>query len=78
MRRARQVERILAAYAKRDLEALRQLAQAPGGFILDSVRKLVWYRYACRLQPFLRPHCLIYFFCIFAGRPCYTRIMVAT
>lgn len=43
MRRARRVERILAAFAKRDLEALRELAQAPGGFILDSVRKLVWY-----------------------------------
>ncbi|KAL1934449.1 hypothetical protein VTP01DRAFT_6631 [Rhizomucor pusillus] len=42
MRRARRVERILAAFAKRDLEALRELAQAPGGFILDSVRKLVW------------------------------------
>ncbi|KAI8149892.1 rab-GTPase-TBC domain-containing protein [Fennellomyces sp. T-0311] len=42
MEQSRQLERIATALACDDFNELRKLAQSPGGFILDSVRRIVW------------------------------------
>lgn len=34
--------KILSALARQDFNELRRLAQAPGGFLLDSIRQRVW------------------------------------
>ncbi|KAG2219225.1 hypothetical protein INT45_004585 [Circinella minor] len=39
---SRQLECIAQAIKDKDLKALQQLAQNPGGYLLDSVRRIVW------------------------------------
>ncbi|OAD79685.1 hypothetical protein PHYBLDRAFT_179197 [Phycomyces blakesleeanus NRRL 1555(-)] len=42
MQRTHQVEQIITALSRNDISSLRSLARQPGGYVHDTLRKLVW------------------------------------
>lgn len=43
MRRKQQIEDILDAMARNDLEEIQRLSRCPEGFVDDKLRRYVWY-----------------------------------